>query len=68
MKKVHKRVYCSRCGDAIPPEELAMLVGSTCALCSHMQFEALQIWADKQQLKSHRLLSNATGLMGFNSR
>ncbi|MCQ8129486.1 hypothetical protein [Methylomonas rivi] len=43
MKKVRNIVYCSRCGDEIPAEELALLTGNTCALCSHMQQEARQI-------------------------
>jgi len=53
MKKISKQVYCSRCGDEIPQEERALLKGSMCALCDHMQFEAQQIWHDRRK-KSNR--------------
>ncbi|AEG02734.1 hypothetical protein [Methylomonas methanica] len=43
MKKVRKMGCCSRCGDEMSDEELALLMGATCALCNHMQQEALQI-------------------------
>lgn len=59
MKTVYKRVFCSRCGDEISAEELAMLSGPTCALCAHMQFEALQIWADKHEMKAHGAMPKA---------
>ncbi|MCK9606969.1 MAG: hypothetical protein M0R33_11050 [Methylomonas sp.] len=49
MKKVRKIVYCSRCGDEISAEELALLSGTTCALCSHMQQEARQIHQEKRK-------------------
>lgn len=51
MKKVLKPVYCSRCGDFIPPEELTLLKGALCALCENMRLEAQQIWRDKQSSK-----------------
>jgi len=59
MKKVLKQVCCSRCGEFIPPEELALLQGSLCAICDHMRLEAEQIWHDrhngKKKLKPNTL-------------
>lgn len=49
MKKVRKIAYCARCGDEIPAEELALLTGNTCALCSHMRQEALQVHQEKRK-------------------
>lgn len=49
MKKISKQVYCSRCGGEIPQEERALLQGSLCALCDHMQFEAQQIWHERRK-------------------
>jgi RNA polymerase-binding transcription factor DksA len=49
MKKVRKIVYCSRCGDEISAEELALVPGTTCALCSHMQYEAREIRQSKHK-------------------
>lgn len=49
MKKVRKIVYCSRCGDEISAEELALAPGTTCALCSHMQYEAREIRQQKRK-------------------
>lgn len=43
MKKVGKTAYCVRCGDEISDEELTMFPGATCALCNHMQLEALDV-------------------------
>ncbi|QPK62082.1 hypothetical protein IVG45_14590 [Methylomonas sp. LL1] len=53
MKKVHKNVYCSRCGDEISADELKLLSGTTCALCSHMQHESLQIRRHKLDVLKH---------------
>jgi hypothetical protein len=48
MKKVRKQeVYCSRCGDEISPEELALLQGDICAFCYDMHLEAAQIQTHK---------------------
>jgi len=49
MKKIRTEVYCSRCGDKIPQDERALLQGSLCALCDHMQFEAQQIWHERRK-------------------
>lgn len=49
MKKVRKIIYCSRCGDEISAEELALVPGTTCALCSHMQYEAREIRQSKRK-------------------
>lgn len=49
MKKVRKMGYCSRCGDEMPDEELTLLTGATCALCNHMQHEALQVRQEQSE-------------------
>lgn len=66
MKNTRKIVYCSRCGDEISLTELALLQGSTCALCSEMRLEADMIHA--QRLKSTKPLLTVVGSVGINGR
>lgn len=69
MKKVQKqRVYCSRCGDEISEEELATLSGPTCAWCEHMYAEAVQVWAEKNEVEAHNAALVSHGPMIVNSR
>lgn len=49
MKKVQKRLYCSRCGCEISAEERQWLTTANCGLCSNMQMEAQQIWQNKRK-------------------
>lgn len=48
MANVRTPIYCSRCGDEIPPAELALLQGTTCALCNEMRLEAEMIHAQRR--------------------
>ena len=50
MKQLLQPIYCSRCGDEVTADELAMTQSTVCALCLHMQLEAEAIWR-----QSHRL-------------
>ena len=49
MKTSSKNVCCSRCGDQLSPEEIQHLKGSVCALCEHMQAEALDLHTHARQ-------------------
>lgn len=66
MKKAREIVQCSRCGDEISPEELALLHDTTCALCSEMQLEAEMIYAQKSKPRKPRL--TVIGPTGINSQ
>lgn len=68
MKKVHDHVYCSHCGDEIPPAELAMLSSSTCALCTHMHYEALQIMAERHESKPKKTVLHSITQLAVNTR
>ena len=50
MKTKEKRIYCLRCDEEIPADELHQLTGSTCALCNNMKLEAYQIWQSKHKI------------------
>ncbi len=68
MERVHKAIYCSRCGDEIPEEELQFSSGSICALCAHMRQEALEVFAKKRQLPSQNPLPDTKATVLVNSR
>lgn len=57
MKKVSATVCCSRCGDMMAAEELALSPDGLCALCSNMHLEAREVIRSRRGIGKAKSLS-----------